>query len=113
MITLTSSIIRCFAELRYHTRSDCMYTKLWSSVTSTPTQTSGTPQSLITEEITLPPSSNPPSTRSSTETHTHAYHQIKINNQPHQTSQQYHPTYSTKHNGKPRQHSTQTIYPSS
>src|SRR6478609_10820430 len=78
-----------------------------------PTQTSGTPQSLITQEITLRPSSNPPPTRSSTETHTHAYHQIKINNQPHQTSQQYHPTYSTKHNGKPRQHSTQTIYPSS
>src|SRR6476469_1613833 len=49
-----------------------------SPVTSTLTQTSGTPQSLITEEITLPPSSNPPPTRSST--HTHAY--PKINNQP-------------------------------
>src|SRR6478609_11528630 len=81
-------------------------------MTSTPTQSSGTPQSLITEEITLPPSSNPPPTQSSTETHTHAYHQTKINNQPHRTSQQYHQTYSTKHNGKPRQHSTQTIYSS-
>src|SRR6476469_5713642 len=71
------------------------------------TQTSGTPQSLTTEEITLPPSSNPSPTRSSTETHTHAYHQTNTNNQPQQTSPQYHPTHSTKQKGKPRQHSIQ------
>src|SRR6476469_7734799 len=89
---------------------DDAITDLLTHLTDTPNSViTGTPQSLIT----LPPSSNPPPTRSSTETHTQAYHQIKINNQPHQTSQQYHPNYSTKHNGKPRQHSTQTIYPSS